>query len=456
MRRTILGLSLLCACAAVAWTGSASQASAQAAPAASNSAAISKKLAPSAAPQIVRDVIAAVRKHYVHPDRTEAIATRLEASLASGRYATSDPLELSERMTADLRQSSGNDGHMYLNFNPAEASARAQGGPAGSDREQGDGFFREQMRKANHGVTELRILPGTVRYMNLSQWFWDPATTPRVYDEAMRFLRDGDAVIIDVSRNGGGSAEAVNYLVSHFLEPGRKLMTFRNGPTETEETFTQKVLGERLTGKPLIVLTSGRSASASEEFAAHVRHFRLGTLVGQPTAGAGNPNSLFPVAHGFVVSISTGLALHPVTGKGWEGEGIAPHRVAEAGQMMDLAHAEALQAQLATASAERRPQLEWLIAALSNEATGAAAAPEQLRAFAGTYEGDRRVSERGGRLYFRRADGPEVELVPIGGTRFAVGDRFGARLEFGSGGATLSRPGAAAEQLSRVSRLSGR
>ena len=42
----------------------------------------------------------------------------------------------------------------------------------------------------------------------------------------MRFLRGGDAVIIDLRRNGGGSPDAVQYLVSHFLEPNRPLVTF--------------------------------------------------------------------------------------------------------------------------------------------------------------------------------------------------------------------------------------
>ena len=35
----------------------------------------------------------------------------------------------------------------------------------------------------------------------------------------MRFLSGGDAVIIDLRKNGGGSPDAVRYLVSHFLAP---------------------------------------------------------------------------------------------------------------------------------------------------------------------------------------------------------------------------------------------
>ena len=410
-------------------------------------AAVQHALPGNAAANVVRDVIGVVRKDYVFPDRADAIVKRLETGLASGRYATANPAELSERMSTDLRESSGNDGHMYINFNPEEASAlarpRAEGGPDLA-------FFREQMTAANHGIAELRILPGNVRYMNISQWFWDPASSPRVYDDAMRFLRDGDAIVVDISGNGGGSAEAVNYLVSHFMEPDRKLMTFRAGPSEVEETRTQRIAAGRITGKPLVVLIGPRSASASEEFASHIKHFRLGTLVGRTTAGAGNPNTLFPVAHGFVVSVSTGTAVHPVTNKGWEGEGVAPDWAVEPSKAIDLAHLEALRAALATASPQRRPSLEWMIAALTNDAGSAPVTAAQLRSFAGSYEGERLVTERSGRLYWQRGKGPEFELIPLGGNRFALGDRFGTRIEFEAAGLQIFRPATAAERVARV------
>lgn len=412
-------------------------------------AAATQLLPGNAAADIVRDVTEAVRKNYVHPDRIEAIGKRLAASLSSGRYATTNPAVLAERMSADLFESSGNDRHMYINYKPDEAAARA--GPGGLQGGPNLSFFEQQMRATNHGITELRVLPGNVRYMNISQWFWNDASTPRVYDEAMRFMRDGDAMIIDISRNGGGSAEAVNYMVSHFMEPDQKLMTFKNGPTDVDVIRTKKIASGRITGKPLFVLTGPASGSASEEFAMHVRHFELGTLVGGTTGGAGNPNGLTPVAHGFVVSVSTGLAMHPVTNAGWEGVGVTPHRAVELSKAIDVAHLEALEASLASASPQSRPMLEWTIAALSSDGVATPPSPAQLRTFAGAYDGDRRITERAGRLYWKRGNGPELELVPLGGTRFAVGDKFGTRIEFGAGesGMEIHRPGIAPEHAAR-------
>lgn len=437
--RTPLFFAVIAACSTAPLLAQA----AQSAPAAT----VEQALPAGAAAEIVREVIAVVQKSYVHPDRTDSIVKRLEAGLATGRYSTTNPQQLAERMSVDLKESSGNDGHMYIGFKPEEAAARASGpnGPTSGDQS----FFLRQMAQANHGVTELSVLPGNVRYMNLSEWFWDPKTTPRVYDDAMRFLRDGDAIIIDISGNGGGSADAVNYLVSYFMEPDQTLMTFREGPDEVEVTRTQRIAAGRIAGKPLFLLTGPRSGSASEEFASHIKHFKLGTLVGKTTAGAGNPNSLFPIPHGFVLSVSTGLALHPVTGKGWEGEGVSPHIEADMSKAREVAHLAALKAQLASAPPDERQKLEWLIGAFPQEET-AAAAPRELHAFAGSYEGDRKVVERSGRLYWQRAGGPEIELVWLGGTRFALGDRFGTRVEFAGSGLKILRPGVEPESAARL------
>ena len=407
-------------------------------------AAAPQPLPSGAAADIVRDVTAVLRKQYVFPDRADAIIKRLQASLASGRYSTDNPAVLAERMSADLEASSGGDKHMYINFKPAEAAALGQPG-----KKPDPEFFRQQMAASNHGITELKVLPGNVRYMNISQWHWDPdGVTKAIYDDAMRFLRGGDAIIIDVRGNGGGAAQPVQYVAAHFMDPGRKMITFRNGPSEVEEILSPKIAAGKIAGKPLTVLVGPGSASASEEFAAHIKNFKLGTLIGQTTAGAGNPNGNFPVAHGFVVSVSVGTAVHPVTNKGWEGEGIAPDRQVELSKALDVAHLEALRAQLATASPQRRPGLEWAIAALS--ADGPQPTPADLRSYAGSY-GNRTITERGGRLYWRVGDGPEQEMIALGGSLFAIGQKVGTRARFEPGGAVqLLRPGAPPERLERT------
>jgi C-terminal processing protease CtpA/Prc len=48
---------------------------------------------------------------------------------------------------------------------------------------------------------------------------WIGPDTQNAISTAMQFLSGGDAVIIDLRRNAGGSPEAVQYAVSHFWRP---------------------------------------------------------------------------------------------------------------------------------------------------------------------------------------------------------------------------------------------
>ena len=104
----------------------------------------------------------------------------------------------------------------------------------------------------HHGITELRVLPDNVRYMKVAAFFWTEGETSRAYDDAVRFLKDGEAIVVDLRGNGGGDALAVRYLVSHFVEPNKLLLTFLEGgkPPEESRSLAEPPSG-RLTGRPL-------------------------------------------------------------------------------------------------------------------------------------------------------------------------------------------------------------
>ena len=62
----------------------------------------------------------------------------------------------------------------------------------------------------NHGIRELRLLPGNVLYLDLSRS--SGLAKKRSGDQrGDGFLKGGDAVIIDLRRNGGGSGRAVHH-----------------------------------------------------------------------------------------------------------------------------------------------------------------------------------------------------------------------------------------------------
>lgn len=163
-------------------------------------------------------IVAAIREKYVFPDRVPTIEARLRGSLAAGRYDVASPGAFAERVTDDLKESS-RDRHMYLNVDPAQyALARTAKGDLEVDPALAS-YWRRLADRSNHGLEAMRILPGNVRYLKVADFRWVNDASGGAYDAAARFLRDGDAIVIDLRSNGGGSHGAVRYLISYFLAP---------------------------------------------------------------------------------------------------------------------------------------------------------------------------------------------------------------------------------------------
>ena len=185
----------------------------------------------------------------------------------------------------------------------------------------------------------------------------------------------------------------------------------------------------RLNTKPLYVLIDGSTGSAAEEFAYHIQQFKLGTLIGQTTAGAANNNQLFPVAPFFVASVSVGRPVHPVSHSNWEQTGVAPDVTLPPPSALDQAHAMALKQLLSRATPTQRPAYEWEIAGLDAKLNPARLSETELDAYVGVY-GERKIWREGATLKFQRANRPVTELVPMGQDQFGFVNPSPVRLKF--------------------------
>lgn len=357
-----------------------------------------------------------LRENYVLKERRPALDAALAKGLASGRYAVSDPQELSKRINEDL-DAVAHDKHLGLSFNPQVAAELRPGGQGDDDAGQAQ-FFRDLARRNNHGVSELRVLPGNVRMLRYDGFMWSGPESQAAIDNAMAFLRGGDAIVIDIRANGGGSPDAVRRLASYFVPAGAKLVTFHmRDEKPTVSNADMEVAGGRITGVPVYVLTSGRSASAAEEFASHVKGFGFGTLVGETTAGAGYRNESFAIPGGFALSVSVGRPELP-DGSDWEAKGVAPKIAVAQNLALDRAQQDALTRLAAKAQGSEKTEFEWG-AALAGVRMTPVAPALPLDAYAGRY-GQRTVTVEGGGLVYQREGGPRTALVPLGADLFAL------------------------------------
>jgi carboxyl-terminal processing protease len=99
-----------------------------------------------------------------------------------------------------------------------------------------------------------------------------------------------DGVVLDLSRNGGGSLTEAIGMTGLFIDRGVVVQV--KNPSDSVQEHPDEDLGTSWDG-PLVVLTSKLSASASEILAGAIRDYHRGIVVGDPaTHGKGSVQTL--------------------------------------------------------------------------------------------------------------------------------------------------------------------
>jgi hypothetical protein len=248
---------------------------------------------------------------YAVAETGEKMAAAVRSKLAAGAYdRLLAPEEFARALHTDVR-AVVDDRHLRVTFDGARPAARPDGPPP----------VRPDAR--NGAIGRLEVLAGNIGYMEVSGV---PSRANPAIDAAFAFLRNTDALVIDLRGNGGGSPDTVAYYMSYLSEGAPytvvRIHDRQQGVIETKTTE----LGERSYGKqkPVYVLTSVLTFSGGEEFAYDVQAFKRGVVVGQTTGGGANPGGPHSLGHGFTVFVPMGLVKHPATGTNWEGVGVKP------------------------------------------------------------------------------------------------------------------------------------
>jgi hypothetical protein len=330
----------------------------------------------------------AIQKDYVFPELKAPLVGRLEEGRKTGRYDTAEPDLFAQRVTEDM-QTVAHDGHLYLDYDKAGYAAHIA--PPKSD--QGIVAYRQQLAlREDSGIRELRILPGNLRYMKLTAFRWAPGLSAKAYDGAARFLRGGDAIILDLRENGGGNSDAADYFEKALVRPNK--------------------------GKPIYVLVDGHVASAAEAVAYGLQQEKAAVVVGSTTYGAANNNKKIPIAPGFVLSVSYHRPINPISKTNWEGTGVVPDIAVAGSKALETAEWDALSklASAPGATQERLNEYKWAQAGVQAQLHPMAPSHEQLVKYAGRYGPvDIRLASDG--LRMSRHDRPrweqDVLLVPM-------------------------------------------
>jgi retinol-binding protein 3 len=106
----------------------------------------------------------------------------------------------------------------------------------------------------------------------------------------------------------------------------------------TEQLWTIPYLpGKKFTGKPVLVLISGRTFSASEELAYDLKSLKRATLIGETTGGGAHTVAPHRIDEHFFIRVPFGRFVNPMTKTDWEGTGVEPDIKVSAANALDEA-----------------------------------------------------------------------------------------------------------------------
>ena len=294
---------------------------------------------------------------YVSPEIGNRLARQLKEKFDAGGYTEAKTrAKLAEMLSADLR-AWGNDRHLYVRFNPEDASEPVPD-IATWEKQRSSMFPRDgtmrgprpnermaaQLKADNYHFRQAKTLNGNVGYIELSG-FAPGEAAQRAAAEAMATVAGSDALIIDLRHCRGGTVEMLNFLASYFFDAEPRVLMNRF-IRPTGERIQSKTLanipGKRMLTTDLYILTSPRTASAGESFAYTLQQYGRAKIVGEKTAGAGYNNVVIPIGKGFSFSVSYGRPEHPRSGKGWEAVGVQPDIAVPEGEALQAAQTAAL------------------------------------------------------------------------------------------------------------------
>lgn len=147
------------------------------------------------------------------------------------------------------------------------------------------------------------MLPDHVGYIPLQTF--NENTSDEVQAAAVKLVGEGArGLVLDLRDNGGGIVDQALAVSSLFLKDGQSIVNVRsrNSPDEVDRASSEHLN----TQLPLVILTDGGTASASEIVAGALQDHDRALVLGTTSFGKGLVQSLFSLDGGYALKITTG------------------------------------------------------------------------------------------------------------------------------------------------------
>lgn len=163
-----------------------------------------------------------------------------------------------------------------------------------------------ERRKIESPTVEYEMLDNRMAYIQITEF--DLVTTTQFENAYNQAKADGmQGLILDLRSNPGGNLSTVCDIARMMLPKG--LIVYTEDKYGKREEYTCD--GTNKIKVPLVVLTNGYSASASEILAGAIKDYGIGTLVGTTTYGKGIVQKVINLSDGSAVKLTVSTYYTP-------------------------------------------------------------------------------------------------------------------------------------------------
>jgi hypothetical protein len=291
--------------------------------------------------QVIAGALDSLQRFYFSHDVARRIGATIRAKQQSGGYSGVDSANALARVLSEDLRSAAKDLHLRVLYSaepiPPKPPARAR--PSADELAK----MRTFHARRNFGLVELSRFPGNIGYMDMRA-FADTGVASDALANAMTFLANTDALIIDLRNNRGGQPEMQALLASYFFAGRTLLSTFTSDDTSrVQQNWTVPVAGPKYVDKPVYILTSSRvTFSAAEGFGYILQALGRATVVGEKTGGGSNPADGYIINRNFAIMIPYATPVVAATGSNWAA-GVVPDIAVSADAAIRTARVAALE-----------------------------------------------------------------------------------------------------------------
>ena len=276
--------------------------------------------------EVVNKVAEIMRDVFVFPEIGVEMSDFVIKKLADGEYDEFGEIKpFCKKLTSDLREIC-HDEHLFVFHSPAEAHEveSDKGQLSEEDTAIQKQAYLTWYERQNYGFQKVEILQGNIGYLKLDVFPLNAGA--ETCANAMGFLANVNAIIIDLRDNGGGEG-LVDFLSSYFFTSEQILLgsaKFRDASQNSESRTLPYVPGKRLPDIDLYILTSSRTFSAAEAFAYDLQQLKRAVIVGEKSKGGAHPVDVLIVKSDILTQVPIGCSYNPITKTNWEGVGVMP------------------------------------------------------------------------------------------------------------------------------------